>query len=81
MQFWINIGDYEIQYENRQNELGEDRKFFEEKLIYERELEGITDFKKIRQKIEQDKVRIVYLIGKNGRINRNEYRRVAENKN
>lgn len=73
----INILDYQILYDNKfESEL---YKKFDQKALYET---AIIDkkYEDVIKKLEQDKVRIVNCIGKNGIINIKEYQNCSKNK-
>lgn len=68
----INAYDYYIDYDiDLDNEL---LKFFDKKLVYESMLEK-KDYNKIIEDIAMDNLQIVNLVGKNGIINKTEYKR------
>lgn len=69
----IIINDYEIQYQAQEEKNG---KMFDPKLLYESYLEKQRDYEKILEKMRQDKVKIINLMGINGIIDRKEFLRI-----
>lgn len=68
----INVYDYNINYDKKMdNDL---YKSFNKKMLYESIIIG-KNYNEIIEQINDDKVKITNLIGKNGTININEYRR------
>lgn len=69
----IIINDYEIRYQRQEEEKW---KMFEPKLLYESYLENQKDYQTILEKMRQDKVKIINLMGINGIIDRKEFLRI-----
>lgn len=72
----INILDFQISYEDKINNFDTiDFKKFDKKVLYEQILDG-KRYEDIMDTIQQDDVKIVNLIGKNGIINNQEYLKI-----
>lgn len=68
----INICDYDIIYKSQENEY----KSFDRNIIYESFICSFNNYDAVINKIREDEVKIVNLIGQNGVIDRKEYLRV-----
>lgn len=68
----INICDYDIIYKSQVNEY----KSFDRKIIYESFICNFSNYDAVIDKIKEDEVKIVNLIGQNGIIDRKEYLRI-----
>lgn len=72
----INVLNFEIVYDcNINNFNTKEYRAFDKKILYEQSLSG-KNYDTIMKKIEEDKVKIVNLIGKNGVINSQEYLKI-----
>lgn len=67
----LNIVDYEINYEQK----GLNQNIFNRQKVYESKIFGKSK-ESIQDMIKKDKIQILYLKGKNGILNKNEYLRV-----
>lgn len=74
----VNVLDYQITYDNEINNFNKiEFKKFDKKLLYESTIIG-KNYNTIIHQIEDDKVRIVNLIGKNGKIDIQEFCRSSD---
>lgn len=72
----INILDFQMTYDNKISDFNSDNyKNFDKKILYERTLEG-EKYDDIIKNIQEDNVKIINLIGKNGIINKQEYLKI-----
>lgn len=72
----INILDFQMTYDNKISDFNSDNyKKFDKKILYERTLEG-EKYDDIIKNIQEDNVKIINLIGKNGIINKQEYLKI-----
>lgn len=69
----INVLDFQMKYDNKINYI--DYRSFDKKIMYEQSLIG-KKYDSIIKQIEEDNVKIINLIGKNGIINKQEYLKI-----